>query len=174
MGSVTAQIIVGTTHPYHGGIVGKSALYLWENDRPAWVLTPLFMDGRATRRPQPPVRWNPTVERMLEDALVMVGVYVVRDKALLDLLAGRELDAVKTALPMYDVFTVAERDALYAGARSIKEWPYLVLTVLDGSTTRNNLAALEHYSMDVDVCLPCDRQARSAWASGIKGSLPTP
>lgn len=36
MATGTAQIVVGTSHRFHGGIHPYVSLWLWENDRPVW------------------------------------------------------------------------------------------------------------------------------------------
>ena len=38
MGTVTAQILIGSPHPNDGGIIPSHYLFLSENDRPSWSL----------------------------------------------------------------------------------------------------------------------------------------
>ena len=38
MGTVTAQILIGSPHPNDGGIIPSHYLFLSENDRPSWTL----------------------------------------------------------------------------------------------------------------------------------------
>jgi hypothetical protein len=38
MGTMTAQMLIGTGHPNHDGIGPKRYLFLSENGRPAWLL----------------------------------------------------------------------------------------------------------------------------------------
>ena len=38
MGTLTAQMLVGSPHPQFGGILPSHTLYLTKNDRPAWTL----------------------------------------------------------------------------------------------------------------------------------------
>ncbi|WP_121661857.1 hypothetical protein [Metabacillus litoralis] len=74
MGTFTAQLLVGQAHPYEGGICGIThTLQLSENGRPAWVLvsTNDEKDTKITK-----ITWIPTLEHMLEDALLMIGLYV--------------------------------------------------------------------------------------------------
>jgi hypothetical protein len=48
MASFTAQILVGSAHPYNGGIIPTHFLFLSENDRPAWILVPENVDSKGT------------------------------------------------------------------------------------------------------------------------------
>ena len=80
MATFTAQILIGAKHPYDSGMMNSShSLFLSENSRPAWILstTDIFNENKQT---QPRITWIPTLENMLEDALVMIGLYVLEDK----------------------------------------------------------------------------------------------
>ena len=70
MGSFTAQIIVGQAHPNHGGIIPSYYLFLSENSKPAWLL----MSENITSNKDKQITWFPTVENMLQDALLMISV----------------------------------------------------------------------------------------------------
>ena len=74
MGTFTAQILVGTPDLYHGGIIPTHYLFLSENDRPAWILE----DKSGSQN----VVWVPTIEDILEDALLMIAVHVCKDSYL--------------------------------------------------------------------------------------------
>ena len=52
-------------------------LLLYENDHPSWELVPLYPELKEN-----PVIWIPTIDGMLEEALVMIGVHVVKDEKL--------------------------------------------------------------------------------------------
>ena len=71
MSTVTASILVGTAHPNHSGIGPTHQLLLTENSRPAWSLYRLHAA-------KPLAVWIPTVEDMLEDGLLMVGLLVLK------------------------------------------------------------------------------------------------
>ncbi len=43
MGTHTAQILIGDSHPNHGGIIPSYALFLSENSRAVWILAELDM-----------------------------------------------------------------------------------------------------------------------------------
>ena len=78
MATLTAQILVGSAHPNHDGINPTHYVFLWENDRPAWILVHqnIFKEreenvGRIT--------WIPTIENILEDALLMIAIHVCKN-----------------------------------------------------------------------------------------------
>lgn len=81
MATFTAQILVGTEHPYHGGINPTHFLFLSENDRPAWILTNENITGENPDVEK--IVWNPTTENMFEDALFMINLYIEKDKTLI-------------------------------------------------------------------------------------------
>ena len=81
MSTITVQILIGTEHPYHGGINPTHFLFLSENDRPAWILTNENITGENPDIEK--IIWNPTTENMLEDALFMINLYIEKDKTLI-------------------------------------------------------------------------------------------
>ncbi len=95
MATFTAQILVGSPHPNHGGINPTHSLFLSENSRPAWILVDPYPDsGPRNSR----IVWIPTLENMLEDALLMIAVYVCKDDGILVGLTGA---LVCTFTPVY-------------------------------------------------------------------------
>ncbi|QDA31332.1 hypothetical protein FH039_06600 [Thermococcus indicus] len=75
---VTAFIIVGSRPYITYGLPNPGyILLLYENNRPAWELKPLYPELGKTS-----ITWIPTIEGMLEDALIMIGVHVVKDRKL--------------------------------------------------------------------------------------------
>jgi len=81
LATFTAQILIGTEHPYHGGINPTHFLFLSENDRPAWILTNENITGENPDIEK--IVWNPTTENMFEDALFMINLYIEKDKTLI-------------------------------------------------------------------------------------------
>lgn len=161
MATMTAQILVGGSSQYHGGIIPSHVLYLSENSRPAWILMSHEISSEGpldTRR----VIWIPTVERMLEDALVMISLHVVRDPRVLDAAAACFDRPEGDRLELYDD-AKADLEGLYEAARSVEGFPKLVISTFAGSTIAQQLPILQEYSMDVEVC-PCGyRREWSQW-----------
>ena len=84
MSTITAQILIGTEHPYHGGVNPTHFLFLSENDRPAWILVNENITEEINGSDR--IVWNPTTDNMFEDALFMINLYVEKNKTLTDYL----------------------------------------------------------------------------------------
>jgi len=74
MATMTAQILVGRPHTNHDGINPTHYLFLSENSRPAWVLVSQNIFPKE-QRDHSRITWIPTVENMLEDALLMIALH---------------------------------------------------------------------------------------------------
>ncbi len=167
MGTFTAHALVGTPHQHHGGIVPSHRLYLSENDRLAWILVPESAgDGPASRLGHA-VTWVPSLENMLEDALLMIALHVVHDRAVHNAAGPLLARSHETPLVLYDVIEPEQLLSLYELCRNSRSSYKLVLTVLTGSTIRSQLGVLERYSMDVEVCLPVYSRSHSGWRDSI-------
>jgi len=81
LSTITAQILIGTEHPYHGGVNPTHYLFLSENDRPAWILVNENIIGENSGIER--IVWNPTTENMFEDALFMINLYIEKNKTLI-------------------------------------------------------------------------------------------
>jgi hypothetical protein len=62
MGTMTAQILVGSGHPYHDGISPSHYLFLFENNQPAWVLVKENIFPGNTREIDK-ITWAPTLKQ---------------------------------------------------------------------------------------------------------------
>lgn len=147
MGSVTAQILIGNGHPNHDGIIPMHQMFLSENSRPSWTLKTV-----SEHEPELAVTWIPTIEHMLEDGLLMIGLYLIKDEALREM-AG-DVIAVSDDRPfeLQDKFSEEQRNELYAACCQIKGCK-IVLTVLKGSTIWNQCGILENYGIEVELCI---------------------
>lgn len=173
MATFTAQILVGQSHQNHGGIVPSHTVFLSENSRPAWILMPLRFPEAHAGRKSGTIVWMPTIEHMLEDALLMIAVHVLHEPAIV---AQTQAAAGKndiTRLELSTDITPAEREGLYEQCRALAYPLALVLTTLQGSTIRPQVSILKSYTIDVDVCQPVYSRHYSAWAQEIQitGSL---
>lgn len=153
MGSATAQLLIGESHPHHGGIIPTHQVFLYENDRPVLQLTKVGASGGSKV-----TRWVPTVQNMLEDALLMVCVSSLR--------AANVIEAFKAAcrgprqripdenLCLNDIDAVV-RAHLYDLSKTVlsQSGVKLVFTVLCGSTLINQLSRLEGYKFEMEVCV---------------------
>jgi len=152
MATLTAQILVGESHPNHGGINPSHYLFLSENSRPAWILTPenIFSEDQE----QDKIVWIPTLENMLEDALLMIGIYVLQDEGLCEL-AREYFDDLETDhIELYDDINEEDRNKLYQQCRKLEHNYKIVITSFDDDRFGTQFKVLEDYAMDVSVCTP--------------------
>ncbi|MCM3569312.1 hypothetical protein [Neobacillus mesonae] len=165
MGTFTAQILVGQKHSYDNGILNIShTLYLSENSRPAWILTPadIFKEHEPTNSNR--VTWIPTLENMLEDALVMIGLYVLKDKNLIRLVNQYFQDANKEFIELYQDIHPENLQELYIHVRSITSSHKILLSVFQDSSILKQIQVLKHYQNDIEVCKSIYSKQFSLWS----------
>ncbi len=173
MGTFTTQILIGQPHPYHDGISPSHVAFLSENDRPAWVLMPLRVFG-AAKASQKRTIWIPTVEHMLEDGLLMIGIHVVRDRELTALAKSFHAEIDAESVELYAQLDEGQREELYEMCRRLQSYPKLILSLFRDSYVMRQLRVLEEYSMDIEVCTPVFSRLRSVWSPDVRieGQLP--
>ena len=81
MATLTAQILIGEPHPFKDGIIPSHYLFLSENSMPSWKLVKTNIYQVNNKFPE--IEWNPTVENMLEDGLLMVAIHIVKNKGII-------------------------------------------------------------------------------------------
>lgn len=170
MGSYTAQILVGSGHPNGGGVIPSHLLFLSENSRPAWILTALVPDDQEGSKT---ITWIPTLEHILEDALLLISVYVLKEPEICALAKEAFADRDLSRVTLYDDIQPEKLQALRVRCRSLDMKYKLVITVCDSSSIGRDLSALAHYGMDVEVCTPKYVRFYSEWRNEIveQGSL---
>jgi hypothetical protein len=163
MGTFTAQILVGEKNSYESGIVNIThTLYLSENGRAAWILIPTKFFGGKEEKPHNRVVWIPTIENMLEDALVMIGLYVLKEERLISLAEQYFPQDKKDYIELYDI-KPEHRHVLYECARSITSSHKIMLSVFQGASIFGQLPVLENYQNDIEVCRSIYRKELSVW-----------
>ncbi len=153
MSTVTAQILVGQKHYYSGGIIPSHRLYLFENSRASWLLIAedISKDPAASNKNK--IKWVPTVEKMLEDALLMVAMYVERDEALIKMAGSYFRSKDSNGLELYQDIKPHDLNKLYEKCRSIIFNNKIIVSVFEGSTIRKQIPILKQYSLDMEVCI---------------------
>ena len=172
MATLTANILVGSPHPNHDGIQPSHYLFLSENSRPAWVLVQQNLFNKENRQEEK-ITWIPTVEDMLEDAILMIAVHVQKNQGILELASTFTDNIESERLELYEVFNESQRKQLYEECRKISDFPKLIVSVFQGSTIKRQLKVVEQYKMDVEVCSPVYARLFSLWSkeTNIIGSL---
>jgi hypothetical protein len=125
MTTITAQILVGDSHTWHGGIMNASAIYLYENSRPAWVYKP-------NDKSEENVYWVPTIENMLEDGLLLATVHILRNDDIVRTIKAVTGKDNLQQLELYDLFK-EDRDILYRKCRELDYDNKLIISVFNGS-----------------------------------------
>ena len=154
MGTGTAQLLVGSGHLYHDGIIPTHRIYLIENGRPAIIMAGenLFMFKREHVTQE--FIWIPTVENMLDDIFLMIAVFIVRDKKLLKYLNKYNCNYKSRQFVLYDNLMEDEREYLYEYCKNVVQFPKIVLTVLNESTIKNQIEGIINYrNLEIDVCV---------------------
>lgn len=172
MATLTAQLLVGHAHPNHGGINPSHYLFLSENDRPAWMLVPQHVFENDTEVEEK-VIWVPTVESMLEDALLMIALHVLRDEDIIRLAERYLPNQGGGRVELYENVNKTHLKELHERNRNIQTDYKLVVTAFKDSTILRQLAVLENYRMDLEVCTPTYSRLYSRWEdrTNIEGSL---
>lgn len=172
MGTITAQIIIGDTHPNHGGIYPTHYLYLLENHRATWLLTEqsLLVEQKTSDRT---ISWSATLDGMLEDALLMVSLYIHKDPQMRKMINQDLLREDNHSFDYYNFYTKEERTCLYEKNRATDFSGKMIVNVFEGSTLMSHLKILEQYSMELEVAMPVYSRTFSMWSNStiIKGSL---
>lgn len=173
MATFTCQILVGQKHPYDSGIINVShTLFLSENSVPAWTLkTTDLHDDRGVSSSK--VTWIPTLEHMLEDALVMMGLYVLKDEVLLALADEYFQKPAQNHVELYSALTSEQRQELYQYTRKIESSHKIILTVFEGSSIFKHLPVLASYQNDIEVCTSVYKKEFSLWTESfeVRGEL---
>lgn len=164
MGTITAQILVGEAHPNHGGIYPTHVLYLSEDSKPAWILETHNILVEPVSK-QKPIIWIPTLEHMLEDALLMVSCYVAKHPQIYALVQEKKDHAKDSSLQLYQMFEKEELAHLHAINQNISSRLKLIVNVFEGSTIRKQLNILEKYGMEVEVLVPTFSRLFSRWSN---------
>ncbi len=172
MGTLTAQILVGSPHPNHGGIEPTHYLFLSENSRPAWILVDQNLFG-TQKWQKKKITWIPTVENMIEDAILMIAIHIQNNQDIIELAASFSDNVKSDRLELHEHFNDSQRKQLYEKCREISDFPKVIVSVFRGSTIQSQLEVIEEYRMDVEVCCSVYSRLYSAWSqeTHIEGLL---
>ena len=172
MATLTAQILVGEAHPNHDGINPTHYIFLSENNSPAWILVHqnIFKEyGEAAEG----IIWIPTVENMLEDALLMIAIHVCKNNEVIKLAKSFSTKIKSDRIELYSDLDETQRKQLYQKCRQVTDFPKIIISVFRDSTIEDQLSVLEQYKMDVEVCTPIFSRRYSAWTNEtrIEGTI---
>ena len=161
---MTAHIFAGTEHLFHGGINASHSLALYENSRPAWVLTSFVTDEYS--RHKKPVVWIPTVEHMMEDGLLLLGLRVWKTAELLaldrenDLISKLRVETYRIDQTLLTRMRECNRQQIYRGAK-------IIVSTFLGSSIENSEALLSNYNLRWEWCMSGGRQSHGIENAGL-------
>ena len=172
MATWTAQILVGSGHPNHGGIMAGYQLFLSENDRPCWECFPIFPPrlGEVLKNEGHTVWIPPGPGSILECGLLMVALHcldrvgpVTVNKELVNSAKSMSKEIMDKHVDMGRILTDKQFKELYDMAKKMRKIPYdesvkdkdsrikLIVTVLAGSSITGQLKELKKHKYNVEV-----------------------
>ena len=162
MATWTAQILVGNSHPNHGGITAGYQLFLSENDRPCWECFPIFPPrlGEVLKNEGHTVWIPPGPGSILECGLLMVALHCFDPMARLpvnkELVSSAKSMSKKIMDKFVDMSILTDKQfkELYDMAKKIKinDSTKLIVTVLAGSSITGQIKELKKHKYDFEVC----------------------
>ena len=162
MATWTAQILVGNSHPNHGGITAGYQLFLSENDRPCWECFPVFPPrrGEVLKNEGHTVWIPPGPGSILECGLLMVALHcfdpMARQPVNKELVSSAKSMSKKIMDKFVDMSILTDKQfkELYDMAKKIKinDSTKLIVTVLAGSSITGQIKELKKHKYDFEVC----------------------
>ena len=162
MATWTAQILVGNSHPNHGGITAGYQLLLSENDRPCWECFPIFPPrlGEVLKNEGHTVWIPPGPGSILECGLLMVALHcfdpMARQPVNKELVSSAKSMSKKIMDKFVDMSILTDKQfkELYDMAKKIElnDSDKLIVTVLAGSSITGRLEELKKHKYDFEVC----------------------
>lgn len=155
MASMTAQVLIGSPHPFHGGINPTHKIYLSENSRPALILMREDIHEENTKDTFDKATWIPTLENMLDDILLMVSYFILKDEYI-----SKELSKINSKdlrfLEMYEDINEETRLKLYESNKDIingyKDL-ILIFSIFKGSSLLSATSKIKDYKIDYELCV---------------------
>lgn len=167
MSTMTAQLLIGSAHPNDGGINPDYYLFLSENGVARWTL--IKADFSPESKSSNPIiaQWIPTIDYMLEDAIVMIGLYVLKDEKIIHLANQYINKKTDPQIILFQDASVKGLELLRERARQIDHHYKITLSIFYGSTILNQYSVLKNYQMDAEVCLPVYAREYSVWSKSV-------
>ena len=174
MGTLTAQILVGSSHPNDHGIIPSNYLFLSEGDRLAWILVGANI-LQENEKEFSKIVWLPSLNNMLEDAILMVAIHILKNEEIVNMAREFTSNISSKVFEIHSELNDENRDLLYQKCKELSEFPKIIISIFSSSSLEKHLIVLEKYKMEVEVCNPSYSRLYSRWNQNfqIEGSLPT-
>ncbi|NLZ48018.1 MAG: hypothetical protein GX895_04385 [Clostridiales bacterium] len=172
MATITAQILVGHPNKLGNGMLPTHCLLLAQGSKPVWILKSLDILENEKEKLST-IRWVPTEENLLEDALLLISVNVLKDKKLIDNITNHIKNISSPLIDLNTEIALDNLKELHHINRSLQYDYKLVITCFTGSALNLNLESIKEYSMDVEICTPSYNRYYNPWIDNtvIKGNL---
>ncbi|WP_163195671.1 hypothetical protein [Clostridium thermarum] len=172
MAAITAQILIGHTNKLGNGMLPTHCLLLSEGSKPIWILKNLDILENHTSSINT-IRWVPTEGNILEDALVMISISILKDGKLLDKAKKYFADLSKHLIDLREDISPSNLLELREISKELKYDYKIAITCFSGTSLEGKLDKLKEYSMDVEVCTPSYNRFYNPWIEKTvtKGSL---
>ncbi|MDP4087861.1 MAG: hypothetical protein Q8930_01170 [Bacillota bacterium] len=151
MATITSEILIGHSNDLSGGIIPTHILLLSEGSKPVWILKDLDILEDHTHGSNT-IRWIPTTDNVLEDALLMISIYVLRDKDLVENASKYFRSFSDNIIELSRDISIENLKELYRMCRRLQYDYKLILSCFTGSSLEKKLNIIKLYSMDIEVC----------------------
>jgi hypothetical protein len=152
MATYTAQILIGSSHTYHGGIQPFGALYLSENSRSAWILA-WNRSSMGLNEPFREIVWVTNPEYMIEEALIMILVHLLEHKKFYSHVETNIPKLLENWVDLTKDIKPRELQLLYNRLKEVDDFPKLVVSILEGSSLRSQWENFKQYNMELELLL---------------------
>jgi Ni,Fe-hydrogenase I cytochrome b subunit len=156
MSTTTASIFIGHGHPNDGGINPSHWIQFTEGSILAMYLYDL-------ENPQVPLAMIPTVDHTIDDIYLMIVIFVLKG-----IHVGKDVQHQT----MYEVFTEAERSALYDEAKAYLAAHRIkvIFNLFVECHLLNQLDLIKAYPEDVEITTPAFKKEYSHWSQQVSVS----
>lgn len=167
---ITANILIGHA-TNQDGVYASHNMYLIEDIKPVWFLQETGIE--TTDMNGMCVTWIPRKESILEDGLLMIALYVVKSRDIMEYANRYIHSASGDKADLNEDIKLDNLEELRNKCRALNMGKKLVITVMEDSAISNQLHLLENYRFQVEVCTPqyTRRPAEQGPEYQIAGSL---
>lgn len=165
MSTLTATILVGTAHPYDGGIQPTHMIQMSEGHRIALHLHRFGTDPYVRTFTEPVVGKRitiiPTVDHIVDDVFLMISTYILGKVKPSNPLHGPDKKSLN------DLFSDEELHGLYRQSKASLESLNMkvVFHLLDESHLLTKLDQIECYPCDFEITRTVRKRERSGWSN---------
>lgn len=151
MATITSQMLVGHSHDLNGGILPTHILLLSEGSKPVWILKNLdILEDHKYEFDT--VRWIPTSDNVIEDALLMISIYILKDSFLCAKASKYFRNMLDNPIDLSKDISSENLKELHAVCRKLQYDYKIILSCFTGTSLEHKLEVLKLYSMDIEVC----------------------